>query len=279
MLNYSKTRFTKKIILIFINVAIAITVNAATIIDFYATQSISDDSDMIKMTTNLFYTQMQSLSGYIIVDKRDTEYSETVAISSHISFYAEIHEDEENNWICTLTAIKQNSNIAVSETKSYASYFKILTDAKNSLENLLNNIETGKQVSIQNRPETSQGSSQSLDSIAGTWGGEDFVEKVILMRSGRGFIIFNNGASMNVLISITDKNIEITQTGKSNPSFYPNLPRDIAQKLASTADPLKWKLTLSNNTTLSGTRTVFEIDTDSDNGIKSITSAVTWTKR
>jgi len=280
----------KKVLLTIISTVLTafVSVNtfAVSVVDFYATQSISEDLDMINMTTNLFFTQMQTLNGYTVIDKRDIVYNEEAANSSHISFFAEIHEDNENNWICTLTAIKLDSNKTVSETKSYASYFKILTDAKASLENILTNISSNSIISTNNNSinqntsvQNSLTTEQNLDSVAGTWAGEDFIEKIILMRSGRGFVIYKNGASMNVLVSIKDKIISVTQTGKSNASFYPNLPREIAQKLAANAEPLSWVLKLSDDNTLTGTKKAFTPDSESESGVKAEISEVTWTKR
>ena len=251
---------------------------AATVVDFYSTQSVSEDEDMINMTTNLFYTQMQTLSGYTVIDKRETAFDESTCISSHIAFWAEIHEDNEGNWVCTLNASKPETNKSVSETKTYASYFKILTDAKSSLENLLDNINESPLVQTESASADKE-STQNLDLIAGTWSGEDFIEKIILMRSGRGFIIFKNGASMNVLVSMHNKDVTITQNGKSNASFYPNLPREIAQKIALTANPLSWNLKLSSDNTLTGTKTVFIEDSQSENGATASSATVMWTKR
>ena len=267
----------KKIFLIITGILVIQSLFAATVVDFYATKSISDDVDMINMTTNLFYTQMQNIDGYTVIDKRDTLYDDNLNISSHISFYAEIQEDEEGNWVCTLNAIKSDTGKFFSETKTYASYFKILTDAKSSLENLLNNITSP--VSQNSSKKQDSDTEQNLDTIAGTWSGEDYIEKIILMRSGRGFVIFKNGASMNVLISQENKNIIITQNGRSNASYYPALSRSIAQKLAAIAEPLKWVFKLSDQTTLTGTSDTFVEDPEAENGVTLVTNNVTWVKK
>ena len=76
------------------------------------------------------------------------------------------------------------------------------------------------------------------------------------MRGGRGFVIFKNGSSMNITVEIksdgSSQNIIITQNGKANASFFPELPREVALKEAVNADPVKWILTLDDDDTLSG---------------------------
>lgn len=255
---------------------------AATPVDFYATVSSSQDTNMITMTTDLFFTQFQALDGYTVNDKRTQTY-EAGASSQGIAFYAEIQECGDGGWSCTLNAVNAASGKAVNETKKYVSYYKILLDAKSSLETLLNNLY-GKSsadqpaVTYSSTPEKSSNATVSFDSLAGTWSGESLIDKIIILRGGRGFIIFKNGASMNITISLEGNAVKVKQSGKSNASYFPDLPRDVALKNASTAQPISWDLTISSTNKLTGTKTTLIEDGGSDSGVTTGSISVEWDK-
>ena len=116
----------------------------------------------------------------------------------------------------------------------------------------------------------------STDSIAGTWGGEDYIDKIVILRGGRGFIIYKNGATMNISVSVADKEVTVTQAGKSNASFFPELPREAALLAATDAPPLSWKLTVQNSSTLTGTKTTL---VESNGGIVSGKVRIEWKRK
>jgi hypothetical protein len=257
---------------------------AATPVDFYATVSSSQDTNMITMTTDLFYTQFQSIDGYTVNDKRPQNYSAS-AVTHGIAFYAEIQESGDGDWICTLNAINATTGKTVNETKKYASYYKILLDAKSSLENLLNNLSgkttaSSENVTLPSATEKSAASTAtaSFDSLAGTWTGETLVDKIIILRGGRGFIIFKNGASMNISVAIDGNTITIKQSGKSNASFFPELTREVALQNASSAQPITWTLTLSSVNKMIGTKTTLVQDNSAATGASVGTVSVEWSK-
>jgi hypothetical protein len=250
-------------------------------VDFFATVSSSGDTNMIKMTTDLFFAQFQAVDGYTVNDRRNETYSAENS-SAGIAFFAEIQEDEDG-WVCTLNAIKSDGEKNVSSTKKYNTYYKILLDAKPSLENLLKNLSGN--VGAVNPAENFQDSGKNsllqgeeiLDNIAGTWTGEDLIEKILILRGGRGFVIYKSGASMNVSVSVEGSSIKIKQSGKPNASFFPEIPRSEALKNAAGALPIEWNFSLSGNT-LSGTKTTLVQDKKT-NGVSSGEISVTWTKQ
>lgn len=252
-------------------------------VDFFATASSSEDANMIKMTTDLFFAQFQAVDGYTVHDRRNEQYSRSTE-TANIAFYAEIQEDAEGGWICTLNAIRSGGKQNVSSTKKYDTYYKILLDAKPSLENLLRNlsgnidIPQASQQSEKNMQPVSLASEEMLDTIAGTWEGESLIEKILILRGGRGFVIFKNGASMNVSVTVDGSTIRIRQNGKPNASFFPELPRSQALKGAAEAGPIEWNMTLYGNT-LSGTKTTLVADKKAESGVSPGRIDVTWTKR
>ncbi len=272
-------------------------------VDFYATVSSSEDTAMIKMTTDLFYTKFMILDGYTVNDMRSLPWTHENHRGS-TSFFVQVEEDSDGGWICTLTAIKPDGIQNVSSTKKYDTYYKILMDSKSSLENLMLNLAMADRKEMADEepakikaeatlqepadmnqpmsgaaPKPSGPSGETMDSIAGTWTGEELIEKILILRGGRGFVIFKNGARMNISISTQDSTslIKITQNGKSNASFFPELQREAALKLAPTAEPIEWEMMLQDDGLVGIKKTLVE-DKKSPSGYSRGQISVKWTK-
>lgn len=259
----------------------------AETIDFYATVSTSTDAGMIKMSTDILYTQLQTMDGYTVIDRRNENYNPANK-SQNISFYTEIQEESSGSWTCTLNAFKGEA--AFSSTKEYDSYYKILMDAKASLENFMLNLsgnivipgqESSETVSRENedgpaRPNVRK-HNPIMDTIAGTWEGEELTDKILILRGGRGFIIFKNGATMNISVSVEGSDVTIKQKGKPNASFYPSLPRQDALKNAASASPIEWNFKLEGKT-LTGIKKTLVSDKKSSTGVSEGNVNATWTK-
>ncbi|MBO4404744.1 MAG: hypothetical protein J5780_05370 [Treponema sp.] len=278
--------FLKKAAFLTAVMFVPLTAEAVSPVDFFATESESSDENMIKMTTDLFFSQFQTIDGYSVNDRRKEHYSRDLPTGDGISFYAEIQESPDGQWMCTLNAIKNSGEKNVSSTKKYESYYKILLDAKPSIENLLTNLSGNLPLSSQENSvfenmdfPPSKPAAGGIDSIAGTWGGEKDVEKILILRGGKGFVIFKNGASMNIQVAVEGTAVTVTQTGRSNASFFPDIPRPVALKNAASAEPVRWSLSINSDGTLSGTKNTLLLKAGSTEEVFYGTVNVTWTKR
>lgn len=254
---------------------------AVSTVDFFATKSSSKDINMITMTTDLFFTQFTSMSGYTVFDRRDTVYEKGIDSSSNIIFYSEIEESGDGNWVCTLNVINSAKDKNLNITKTYASYYKILLDAKTSLENLLASLEGNgpAEVTAEAPKAKAAPSKANIEELAGTWTGENLIDKIVILRGGKGFVIFKNGATMNISVSAEGSTVLIKQTGKPNASFFPELPRDLALKNVMNAEPVSWTLSLLDSQTLSGSKTTLLEDSSSSNGVTEGSLDVEWKKK
>ena len=260
-------------------------------IDYYGIVATEIDANMSKMTSDLYYTQLCEINNFVINDKR-VESSMKAApdkaslSAENLSFYTEISKKENSSkWISTLKLINPTTNKTESQTKEYDSFYKILMEPKSVLhESILNLLENRQSSSGNNddfvMPEKQTADIESTEFLSGTWSGEDSIDKIVIMRGGRGFVIFTNGASMNITVEIKNtsegKKILIKQNGRANASFFPELSRTVALKEAVNASPVTWLFSIINDNTLTGTKnTLVEsngtaIRTDID---------VTWKKR
>ena len=253
-------------------------------IDYYGIVSSEIDDNMAKMLSDLYYTQFQEISSFEVTDKRTQDCLKTIPSndsidSSNFSFYSIITK-ENAKWISNLTI--KNKNLNHSVKKEFDSFYKILMEPKDILQASLKDLVLQKTVTS-----TEEESEQptinlpqiSTEFLSGTWYGENNIDKIVIMRGGRGFVIFNNGASMNISVELSNaskQTIKIKQNGRSNASFYPDLPRKVALKVAVNANPIEWNFELLDDNTLKGKKsTLISANEDAIPGIID----VTWHRR
>ena len=253
-------------------------------IDYYGIVSSEIDDNMAKMLSDLYYTQFQEISSFYVTDKRTQDCLKTIPSndsidSSNFSFYSIITK-ENAKWISNLTI--KNKNINHSVKKEFDSFYKILMEPKDILQASLKDLVLQKTV-VSTEEQTEQPTINlpqiSTEFLSGTWYGENNIDKIVIMRGGRGFVIFNNGASMNISVELSNaskKTIKIKQNGRSNASFYPDLPRQVALKVAVNANPIEWNFELLDDNTLKGKKsTLISANEDANPGIID----VTWHRR
>ncbi|MCF0241963.1 MAG: hypothetical protein HUK25_04955 [Treponema sp.] len=233
-------------------------------IDYYGVFSDNLDKNMADMTSELYYTQLCEIKNFQVTDKRTSIPSNNIPPQNffsdrNLSFYTEIiQENESGKWITIIHLINRNENSELTSKKEYDSYYKILMESKSDLQKSFialiqnNSLPEAKDSFIP--PQTKNLLSASTENLAGTWQGEQNIEKILIMRGGRGFIIFKNGASMNISVKVENSLITVSQTGKPNASFFPELPRITAAEAALTADPITWEMYLIGENTLKGTK-------------------------
>lgn len=253
-------------------------------IDYYGIVSSEIDDNMAKMLSDLYYTQFQEISSFEVTDKRTQDCLKTIPSddsidSSNFSFYSIITK-ENAKWISNLTI--KNKNLNHSVKKEFDSFYKILMEPKDILQASLKDLVLQKTVtSTEEESEQPQINLPQISTefLSGTWYGENDIDKIVIMRGGRGFVIFNNGASMNISVELSNtskKAIKIKQNGRSNASFYPDLPRQVALKVAVNANPIEWNFELLDDNTLKGKKsTLISANEDAIPGIID----VTWHRR
>lgn len=226
-------------------------------IDYYGVFSEDLDENMIVMTSDLYWSQLTGIQNFSVEDQRKTSFNigDSSSLSKYnYSFYSVVRKKENSSkWEATFHLVSNALGSNYSATKDYDSYYKILMDTKTSLqETLMSLLEANGSSSSAPVPPVAAKTTVSTEELAGTWGGEENVNKIVIMRGGRGFVIFKNGASMNISVEIKGSTVTVSQSGKANASFFPEIPRNIAMNLALTAEPITWQLTLNADDTLSG---------------------------
>ena len=247
---------------------------------------------MSKMTSDLYYTQLTEINNFTIADKRTSpnlkNRPDISAFSENaLSFFTLITKDSDSDkWITTYYVIDKANNEEHSKQKKFDSFYKILMEPKDvlrqTIKQLIENDTSAKTLTSQassEAPDLTTTDISSTEELSGTWTGEDNIRKIVIMRGGRGFVIFKNGATMNIIVELSgdesNKQVLITQKGHSNASFYPELQRSAALTAAVSAEPIKWTLTLINGNTLKGIK---ETLLPEGNSYKQGTVSVIWTR-
>ena len=284
--------FKKSIIISIILFIFIIPVSAQSyIIDYYGIVSKEIDANMSKMTSDLYYTQLSEINNFSVSDKRTSSSLEERPdvddfSSSALSFFTIItKEAKSDKWITTFYVVDKARGEEHSKRKTYDSFYKILMEPKDVLKDtikqLIENDKSPSEITSTTQEVQPQASKTvvSTEELSGTWGGEENINKIVIMRGGRGFVIFNNGASMNITVELSGSDAErkviITQKGGSNASFFPELKRTVALDAAVSAGPIKWTLTLIDSNTLIGIKDTLLPDGES---FKNGTVNVQWSR-
>lgn len=239
-------------------------------IDYFGIVVTDIDSNMAKMTSDLYYTQLCEIQSFSVSDQRiSASLSESPTADSFqpgkLSFYTEINKKTDSEiWTATIHVYNKSSNTELTKSKDYDSFYKILVEPKQNLQDsitsLINNQiivpisfaanspqEKLAEIDFSKKPATI-----STEALSGNWTGEKYIDKVVIMKGGRGFVILKNGVTMNVTVTVKGSEITILQTGKTNASFFPELPRSLALNAAVNAQPVSWTLHSEDENTLVG---------------------------
>lgn len=266
----------KKLLFVAFSIFFSFSVFAQTKVGFFGAVSSSDDDSTISLTEDLYFSKASLLSDVNVVDFRSRSFSmDNISQYSGINyaFYPEIQEDG-NGWVCTFHGINIKTKKEYNSQKHYDSYYKILMDAKNELESFFVSMKAPES---QNIVATSASSvaSINLDMLSGTWKGESYIDKIVILRGGRGFVIFNNGASMNISVVVSDGKLIATQIGSSNSAYYPDVSQSLFLSMTEKPEPIVWNFDIKTPSKLEGTKyTLQEINQTA----RFMNIPVTWTK-
>ena len=88
----------------------------------------------------------------------------------------------------------------------------------------------------------------NVDSLAGAWYGEDGeIEKIMIMRGGRGVAIWSSGISLLLDVKLEDGILTVSQKGVPQPRQFVSLPDNIANIAAKSAKPIVWQFSIDQD--------------------------------
>jgi hypothetical protein len=273
----------KTVLFLIISTIFSFQVISQTKVGFFMAVSDSSDTATISLTQDLYFQKLSLLPNVMASDFRDKKFDmSNIAEYSDVDyiFYPEIQENG-TGWKCVFHAVNTQTKQEHSATTNYDSYYMILMDAKKEVtafvDELKNNSLSSTSASQIASNNNSSISNVSIESLSGTWKGEEFIDKIVILRGGRGFVIYDNGASMNISLKVEDGKLIATQISMSNASYFPEISREKALELAPSANPIKWNLNIKNSKELEGTKYTLTEKNSSSPTYSQI--SVKWTKQ
>lgn len=239
----------------------------------------NEDTTKLQLCTDLFYSQFEINEEFLLQDKRETHYSNEIyeqhKDSKNLVFYHSVSQTE-SSWISTLNLIDFATKQEITLTKEYKDFYKILMEAKDTLSELFEKQKVKPlQPKLATETQEKQTTSYTVADLYGTWKGEECIHKIVILGAGRGFIIFDNGASMNVIVKVENQKLVVEQECASIPDYFPEIPLDFASQLDENTNPIVWDLTIENLNLLNGLKNTYAF-VESSNSIEPTKIQVSW---
>lgn len=203
------------------------------------------------------------MKGYIVEDLNTTP--EHQAISSNVSyiFTGKMSAIDE---MIRLELVFKNKNLKVVRyiSKDYDSSNRILLDSRMLVKELFEAQDSNSIILDVAKPQVNNHNKHlddvkqlvldefvaisTIDSLAGAWYGEDGeVEKIMIMRGGRGVAIWVSGISLLLDLKLENGVLIITQKGMPQPRQFIDLPDNIATLAAKSVKPIVWQFSVNQN--------------------------------
>jgi hypothetical protein len=144
-----------------------------------------------------------------------------------------------------------------SVAEAFASENDLLLSVRRLTRKLLERQDDTASVASARDPEARpKNPAPSLSLVAGTWKGDKNLDRVTILRDGRGFAVLSSGRRMSLKVAIDGSAVVVAQDQPNSPDFYrPSLDYKSAKAVAQGARPWRWTFSLSSDgSTLSGVK-------------------------
>lgn len=237
--------------------------------------------------SNAIFSFVKELKKYDIIDMRSTPVTETDARQRFDYVFAGKVIGLENGIQLELMLKNVSDNITRRISKIYQSVNLILLDSRVLVSDIFDksvnlsvtyNLED---IAKQDDDNEEVEKVKNLDILSGSWQGEEGIERVEIMRGGRGIALLSSGITILLQIKVNDGYLTINQSGKPLSRQFINLPDEIAKKAAEMGKTPSWKFMVSaNNKILVGEKIDIEIVYHGNNlvSVNEVIKKVRWVK-
>ena len=215
-------------------------------------------SNQLERTINAVVLSFTNeIKGYIIEDYSQSS-EKNVNMSNGIEYILTGRIIEVDQGIRLELVLKNKQKQVVRNiARDYESSNKILLDSRLLVKELFESKDivamdekekSTEKIDIIQLDESDFKPISSLDSLAGAWYGEDGeVEKIMIMRGGRGVAIWVSGISLLLELKLENGSLIVTQKGLPQPRQFVNLPDNIASLAAKATKPIVWQLHINQD--------------------------------
>ena len=256
-----KNSFNLKFIIISISFfSMSVALQASTVrVAFLRLGGDGVSNQLEKAINEVVISFTNEIKGYIIEDTGQSN-EENIKITDGIDYIltGQLFSIDQGIRLELILKNKQRK-VVRSVSKDYESSNKILLESRLLIKELFEgqdivNINENKNVESKENIEKTQldisdfKPISNLDSLAGAWYGEDGeVEKIMIMRGGRGVAIWVSGISLLLDLKLENGSLIVTQKGLPQPRQFVNLPDNIALMAAKATKPIVWQLNINKD--------------------------------
>jgi len=225
----------------------------------YQLQAPAISEQTAQTVDNLVFSFIKELKAYTIFDLRNQSVPADFPNDSAIDYiFFGALEDVPEGIKLELILKGRKDQVTRIISKVYDNINKILLDSRLLVFNLFDFSVPLEQLA-RSLPQTEQntefGYIETVDSLAGSWKGEPGLDRVMILRGGRGMAVFSSGVSVSLDLKIENGYLLVTQKGNLQPRQFLNLPDEIARQAVQKTNPPQWRfLVSSDKKILSGTK-------------------------
>ena len=280
-----KYRGTKKvyIALLLLLISLPPALSALPGVAVYQLQAPAISEQTAQTVDNLVFSFIKELKAYTIFDLRNqsvpVDFPKNPAID-YIFFGA--LEEVPDGIKLELILKGRTEQLTRIISKVYDNVNKILLDSRLLVFNLFDFSVPLEQLARslpQNEQSMEFGYIETVDSLAGSWKGEPGLDRVMILRGGRGMAVFSSGVSVSLDLKIDNGYLLVTQKGSLQPRQFLNLPDEIARQAVQKTNPPQWRFLVSpDKKILSGTKVDAQIQYNETAiiSVKYDTATVEW---
>ena len=249
----------------------------------YQLQAPELSEQTVQTIDNLVFSFIKELKTYTILDLRSqtvpADFPKNPAID--YIFFGMLKEVPEGIKLELVLKGREDQFTRII-SKVYGNINKILLDSRLLVFNLFDFSVPLEGLTVstpQNEQDTEFGYVETVDSLAGSWKGEKGLDRVMILRGGRGMAVFSSGVSVSLDFKIDNGYLLVTQKGSLQPRQFLNLPDEIARQAVQQTNPPQWRFLVSpDKKILSGTKVDAEIQYNETSiiSIKYDTATVEW---
>ena len=239
-------------------ISVAPCLSALQTVAVYQIEGANVNAQTAQTINNLMVTFIKAQKKYKIIDMR-SEYApkeypkdsaadfvffaavQTVSGGIRISLTLKGQEDKSSRFI---SKVYERSNALLLDSRRLINRlfdFSIALEQPAQAENLSDN---DRLIPI-----------DTIDSLAGTWKGEAGIDRIMILKGGHGIIIFSNGSSLSLDLTLEDGHLIVKPKADTQPHQFLPLPEEIIRQIVQKIEPPQWRFLVSaNNSLLSGTK-------------------------
>lgn len=251
----------------------------------YQLQANALPAQTVQTVDSLVFSFIKELKSYTIFDLRTTPvptvFPENTAVD--YIFFSVLKEVPEGIKF-ELVLKGREEQFTRSISKVYGTLNKILLDSRLLVLTLFDfsvPLEQLADIAPEQKHRSTFGSIESIDSLAGSWKGEKGLDRVMILRGGRGMAMFSSGVSVSLDLKIDNGYLLVTQKGNLQPRQFLNIPDEIALQAVQQINPPEWRFLVSpDKKILSGTKLDAQIQYNETSiiNITYETLAVQWSR-